>query len=215
MHPRHPADLRGLSHGFAAFAGAGGVIKVTKIGVAEAHVRTAARLFFEGGHLVPVYTLASAAREIVGSIAKKIDMETLEQGFAELFGVSDKEMFRPFVWQANFFKHADRDPYANLVFYEESVTWILFVACRDFDFIGAPLPLEARIFVLWSNARVPKISQMPLRRQKFFRHCIRLFPGIRAANFAEQKKIGLAVLQAALTDSGLREKFMSEVLSTL
>jgi hypothetical protein len=45
-------------------------IELTKIDVAEAHIRTAVRLFFEGCHPVPVYTLANAAREILTSIGK-------------------------------------------------------------------------------------------------------------------------------------------------
>ena len=47
-------------------------MKLTKIDVAEAQIRAAVRLFFEGGHPVPVYTLANAAREIVATIGEQI-----------------------------------------------------------------------------------------------------------------------------------------------
>ncbi len=47
-------------------------IELTKIGVAEAHIRTAVRLFFEGENPAPVYALANAAREIVSTIGNQV-----------------------------------------------------------------------------------------------------------------------------------------------
>jgi hypothetical protein len=38
-------------------------MKLTKIDVAEAQICAAVRMFFGGGHPVPIYTLANAARE--------------------------------------------------------------------------------------------------------------------------------------------------------
>jgi len=39
-------------------------------------------MFFEGGHPVPVYTLANAAREIITSIANRIGVTTAVQDVA-------------------------------------------------------------------------------------------------------------------------------------
>ena len=44
---------------------------LTKIDVAQALIQTAVRLFFEGAHPVPIYALASAAREIVTTLGQK------------------------------------------------------------------------------------------------------------------------------------------------
>jgi hypothetical protein len=60
-------------------------IKVTKIDVAKAHIRVAVQLFFEGEHLVPVYTLASAAREIVGSLTGRINRGGIGRNGQESF----------------------------------------------------------------------------------------------------------------------------------
>lgn len=45
---------------------------LTKLDVAEAHIKTAVRLFFEEGHPVSIYTLANAAREIVSESVSKV-----------------------------------------------------------------------------------------------------------------------------------------------
>lgn len=183
-------------------------IELTKIGVAEAHIRTAVRLFFEGENPAPVYALANAAREIVSTIGNQVGVETMEQQIAAFMGVQLKEMLYPWVRQANFLKHADRDARTKFVVYEESVIYILYLACANFDVVANGLPVEARTFMVWDHARVPKVSEMPLSLQEHYRHCIELFPGIRRAiDLAEQKKIGLAVLKTALANPMLQEQF--------
>lgn|ERR1017187_2872019 len=62
----------------AHITGAGAVTyDLTKIDVAAAHIRTAVRLFFEDSHPVPIYTLASAAREMLTFIGEKTGVETI------------------------------------------------------------------------------------------------------------------------------------------
>ena len=84
-------------------------IELTKIDVAEAHIRTAVRLFFEGCHPVPVYTLANAAREILTSIGEKTGIEVVTYSLAQRKGVTHKSLVRDVKRDANYFKHADRD----------------------------------------------------------------------------------------------------------
>ena len=84
-------------------------IELTKIDVAEAHIRTAVRLFFEGCHPVPVYTLANAAREILTSIGEKTGIQTVTYSLAKRKGVTHKSLVRDVKRDANYFKHADRD----------------------------------------------------------------------------------------------------------
>jgi hypothetical protein len=91
-------------------------MKLTKIDVAEAQIRAAVWMFFRGEHPVPVYTLANAAREIVDTVGEQIDVETVQKELAAARGVAVKELVRPLVTTANFFKHADRDADATLDF---------------------------------------------------------------------------------------------------
>ncbi len=53
------------------------ILRLNKIDVAEAHIVSAVKLFFENGHPASVYTLASAAREILTTLGDKQGVETL------------------------------------------------------------------------------------------------------------------------------------------
>ena len=99
------------------------VVELTKIDTADAQLRAAVCMFFEGGHPVPVYTLANAAREIIHTIANQTGIATVAQEWAERKGMPTKDFLRPLVSTANFFKHADRDPDAKLMFDEGLSEW--------------------------------------------------------------------------------------------
>jgi hypothetical protein len=58
----------------------------------------------------------------------------------------------------------------------------------------------------------PSISMAPLRKQELLRRAIKYFPGIRSADRAGRKRIGLTVLNQAMTDPGLRMRFKREVV---
>ena len=116
---------------------------------------------------------------------------------------------RPLVLQANFFKHADRDADAKLVLDEDHVRHMFVFAITDFREV-ANEPVETRVYRTWSIALVPKVSEWPLSAQQRIRNCIKLFPGNRrAADLAEQKKVGLACLNQALEDPTFQEKVVS------
>jgi hypothetical protein len=166
-------------------------------------------MFFEGGHPVPVYTLANAAREIVGSILNQTGVVTAAGEMAGFWGIKEKDLVRPLVLQANFFKHADRDADAKLVLDEDHVRHMFIFAINDFREV-ANEPVETRVYRIWNIALVPKVTEWPLSAQQHMRNCIKLFPGIRrAVDLAAQKKIGLACLYQALADPTFQEKLVS------
>src|SRR5438552_378750 len=107
-------------------------LSLTKIDAAEAQLRVAVRMFFEGGDLVPIYTLANAVRESVAQIGEHLEVETVQREVAKARGMEVAELTRPLRNIANFFKHADRDPTARIVFGENNVEITLFFACHDF-----------------------------------------------------------------------------------
>ena len=188
-------------------------MKVTKIDAAEAQIRAAVWMFFRGGHLVPVYTLANAAREIVAAIGDQIDAETVLRELAARRGITVKELVRPLVHTANFFKHADRDADATIEFDTYDVELTLLAACEDFGRVADGMLVEAQVFQAWMLALFPKVSKAPLRKQGTIRGTIRYFPGIRGApSRAEQKKIGLAVLERAMRDPRLEMEFKRAVV---
>jgi hypothetical protein len=187
-------------------------MELTKIGIAEAHICAAVRMFFADGHLVPVFTLANAAREIVENIGGQIDAETVQQELAAERDITVRQLIDPLIRKANFLKHADRDAAATIEIAEDDVVSTLRLACHDFGRIAGGMPIEAQVFEAWVYALAyPKVSEAPLSKQKLIRTAIAHFPGLRKADSAGRKKIGLTALQLALTNPGLRMEFKRAV----
>jgi hypothetical protein len=67
-------------------------------------------MYFENDHLVPIYALANAVREVTAGIGEHLEVETVQKELATARGVKVEELIRPLSKAANFFKHADRDP---------------------------------------------------------------------------------------------------------
>jgi hypothetical protein len=187
-------------------------LKLTKIDAAEAQIRAAVRMFFEGAHPVPIYTLANGAREIVATIGEQIDIETVQQELAAARNVTVGQLVRPLSKIAGFFKHADRDATETIEFDENDVDVVLQLACHDFGRITGGMPIEAQVFEAWiATIAFRRVSDAPLRSQHLIKAAITYFPGIRTADRARQKQIGLEVLEKALRDPTLEMKYSREV----
>jgi hypothetical protein len=190
--------------------------KLTKIDVAEALLKTAIKLFFEGDHPVPIYVLASAAREILTTVGDKVGVETILHSLAKRSGKSVKQLARDAHSFAGFFKHADRDATATLTFAETEVDAVLAMACQDFGRVTGGMPVEAQIYEVWVYALAfAKVSDAPLAGQRLIKLAIRQFPGVRTADRAEQKRIGLRVLNTLLNDPSLKMEYQTAVVNAL
>jgi hypothetical protein len=155
-------------------------LKLTKIDIAEAQIKTAVRMFFEGGHPVPAYTLANAAREIVAKIGELIGVETAHRKVEAKHG---KALEKQIVRIANFFKHADRDPRATIELNEDYLELALDLACNDFARVTGGMPVEAQVYEAWINAvAFENISDVPLRNRHLIKNAVKLFPGVREAS---------------------------------
>jgi hypothetical protein len=180
-------------------------LNLTKIDAAEAQLKAAVRMYFENNHLAPVYALANAVREVVGQIGEHLDIGTAQKEIAEARGMKVEEMIRPLSKTANFFKHANRDPAATTNLDDNDVEVVLFFACHDFGRVAGGMPIEAQVFEAWAYAAaIEKVSDAPLRRQQLIRRMIAAFPGLRrASDRAEQKRIGLEIMEQALRNKSL------------
>lgn len=67
---------------------------------------TAIRLFFENAHPVPIYLLATSAREILTTIGDKTGVETVLHSYAKKKGLTLAEAAKQAHTFAGFFKHA-------------------------------------------------------------------------------------------------------------
>jgi hypothetical protein len=189
-------------------------LRLTKVGVAEAHLISAVRLRFKGGHPASVYLLAASAREILTTIGEKVGTRTTLKGISEDTGIPLKKLVDDAHEFAAFFKHANRDPEAVLEnFGERDADLVLFIACHDFHRVAKGMPVELQVFEAWRWALAFKrVRDAPLRTQPVVRRCIRLFPGIRAASPAEQLRIGLEALERALRDPLLQMAIQRDVI---
>jgi hypothetical protein len=192
---------------------AGQTPKLTKIDAAEAQLKAAIRWYFENGHIVPVFTLANAVREVVGPIGDHLDVETVQKEIAKARGMSVPEFIRPLRKKAAFFKHADRDPSDTIELGDDDVEVALFFASHDFGRVTGGMPIEAQVFEAWFYAAgTERVSDAPIRRQPLLRKMIRAFPGLRGASArAEQKRIGLQIMERALQDKSLEMAIQREV----
>jgi hypothetical protein len=188
-------------------------VRATKIDAAEQQIKAAVRLFFEGKNLVPIYTLANAAREVVTSVGKHLEIETVQENVAKARGTTAAELIRPLVKIANFFKHADRDPAAKIAFIENDVEIALYFACHDFGRVAGGMPIEAQVYEAWVHAAATeRVSDLPFSTQKPTRQIIAAFPGLRRApDRAAQKRIGLEIMERALRDKSLEMTIKREV----
>ena len=182
-------------------------MKLTKIDVAEAHIRAAVRLFFACEHPAPVYSLTCAAREILTTVGEKLGVLTLLHEYAADHGVSLKEAIRQANIFANFMKHADRDPDAVLEgFEDDEIDPFLLIACKDFGEITGGMPIEAQVFeAWWYAAHIEKLSDAPRAMRELAKLSIPVFPiGFRSATRDAKKRMGLACLLKAQDDPALQ-----------
>jgi hypothetical protein len=190
--------------------------ELTKVDVAEALLKTAIKQFFEGDHPVPIYVLASAAREILTTVGDRIGVETVLHSLAKRSGKSVRQLAREAHSFAGFFKHADRDATETLTFAETEVDAVLAMACQDFGRVTGGMPVEVQIYQVWVYALAfARISDAPLAGQRIIKLAIKQFPGLRTANRAEQKRVGLKVLNTLRNDPSLKMKYETTVKDAL
>src|ERR1700730_9274983 len=91
---------------------------VTKLGAARQHLATAIRLWFQNGDAVSIHTLAFAAYEVIHFISINRDKYRRDLPFdSDLIKDEHRAEFNKIIRsQANFFKHADRDPDGSIEF---------------------------------------------------------------------------------------------------
>ncbi len=206
--------LISLGRAIAVSSGRDGNVKIspmgfTKIDVAEAHICTAVRLFFDDAHPIPIHTLACSAREILTTLGDKLGIDTMLQEVARIQDTTIDKVIKKAHGFAGFMKHADRDADAVLeAFSDADNDYVLWFACHDFGRITGGMPIEAQVFEAWWFATtVKKVSAGGLKRQRMVKTCIRAFPGIRTALRADQKKLGRDVLLRSSQDPTLKMQF--------
>lgn len=187
-------------------------LRLNKINVAEAHIVSAVKLYFENAHPASVYLLASAAREIMTTLGIKAGGETFLHQLSAWTGQPLEQTAKKAHAFARFFKHADKDPDAVIEFPEDEADGVLFIAGREFATVTGGMPVHAQVYEAFFLAKTwPQASQLPLRKQRLAKDLFKAFYGVRSADRLKQKRIGLGVLQNALANPSLRMEIDREI----
>lgn len=177
---------------------------LTKIDVARKQLTTAINLLFDEGDLVPIYSLATNAWEIIDALCTKEGVESLSsqtrENIKDLRDLKSDFINSPY---RNFFKHADRD--ANNVLpalQSDQVDSILYLAVEDYLRLLKKSPIEIQVFQLWYLAlNITKVSSSKFDLIKSNTESI--FPNIEKLSRSQQLSIGKSVLIEAYANDDL------------
>src|SRR5690606_12135036 len=116
-------------------------VRIDKEEVAVRQLDTAIRLLFDGGDVVSVHTLACAGTNVLRDILRSQGGEAWHDAIVASYSGLEQEIHRTLTRAQNFFKHADRDPQAELDFDESMNDETIIVATLEY---GELLRLGAR-----------------------------------------------------------------------
>jgi hypothetical protein len=142
-------------------------IKLTKLDAAQRQLRTAIRLWFNGGDPVSIHTLAYAAYEIIHVLSKRhnpsrqpliFDSLTVREEHRADFNIAVKE-------HANFFKHANKDWNDTIEFAPILTSAFLMGASAGIRLMGKRQTPEESALVLWISLHRPSWLSEPLRNR--------------------------------------------------
>jgi hypothetical protein len=180
-------------------------MKLGKEEVAVRQLDSAIRLLFDGGDVVSVHTLACAAANVLRDILKAQGGEAWQDAIIESHRGIEREIYQILARAQNFFKHADRDPEAELDFDENTNDETIIVATLEYGELlrlGAPsgramVTTPMSVFQLWYFAKDPRVllASSDDSGVQIVTAAKRLFPGLENIPRVEQLARGADVLR--------------------
>jgi hypothetical protein len=140
-------------------------LKLSKLDAAQRQFRVATRLWFTGADPVAIHTLACAAHEVVHTLFERAGLQGL---LFDADFIQDKhrsDWIRVLRRNANFLKHADRDPDAEIEFNSATNEGLLMACFSGLQRLGASLDsVEERCFHFWLRVHYPSgFGALPVR----------------------------------------------------
>lgn len=138
-------------------------ITYTKIEVAELQLRQAIHLFFSESEPVSIETLAAAANGILRGLGSHYGIRSPIHDSDYIKPEYKSEWFALLHADANYFKHADRDPLKTHLYKTNSVHFVLAEACHLYlhlafhKEIKRKLALEPLAFNMWLWLKYPNL----------------------------------------------------------
>lgn len=165
---------------------------ITKLEAAERQLNTAIRLFFDGGDVVSVHSLAVAAANVFADVAERNGSgQSWRTRMQDDTGMPMKDLKALMHEEWNFFKHADRDPDAKLSFDELLSDGFIFMAtvgCGDLK----PTSYLMQAFQIWYIAAYPKSFPAD---EPLFEDAKNLLSGLAEQSRAKQLQRGAAFIE--------------------
>lgn len=179
---------------------------LTKRVVAQRQLVAAIRLLYDGADLVPVYSLAANAWEIIDTLATRAGVDSISNQTREHIPLG-KDLKYNYINSPyrNFFKHADKDPDASVPPLKDgNVESIVFLAVEDYLRLSGMSPVEFQVYQLWYLAKnEEKLSTDAMAR--VLNDIRGKFPNIRNLARGEQLSMARSVLASAQNDSDLKK----------
>lgn len=135
---------------------------VGKLDVARRQLITAIRMFFNGDDDISVYSLICNAGDIYQSLCLRRGLgSALDTLVGQLPSFTRKTITEEVFAARNFFKHADRDPDAELEFGYNSVRGMLFMVVLDaLRLLNDDLDPAIRLYLKWFLTTAPEIAEV-------------------------------------------------------
>jgi hypothetical protein len=147
--------------------------RITKLEAAQRQLATATELYFLGLDEIAIHTLAAASYNIIRDLSKHRGAP--EMAVKDYFPttVSSSQRQQVSEWLnsfENFFKHADRDPGAEIELSPVITEAMLIDAWAQYERLGGTLPEVGKVFKLWSgnikDGTLPLVEQVTIALKK-------------------------------------------------
>ena len=147
--------------------------RITKLAAAERQLRTAIKMLFAEDDSVSIPTLVAAAHGVLGPIAKA-------KGYPGGLRVMDwdlipiklrKQVHKILTAPERFFKHADRDSHATLVFNPQVTAYLMFDCVMMCIKVTRCRFVEIPVFAAWFSEQYPDF----LRSGRIFEAARKIF----------------------------------------
>ena len=127
---------------------------INKLSAAERQIRTAVVLFFNGGDLLSVMTLAGAAEEICGNLLRRSGKKNIigvmyDEAVRQGLALTRADVYNRASRLRNALKHATAPEEDTFVFDDEAAVLMLVRAVINFQLTGAKLPGDIEHFIQW------------------------------------------------------------------
>lgn len=142
-------------------------VNISKLDAAVRQLLMSIRLFAAAGDPVSIHTLASAAQEILESLAGKAGIKSQRVEVLESIKPQYKKLVRDKLNKGkNFFKHADKDPHDTFTFNTDANDFVIWDAARLYSKLTNERVALLVVFELWIQFKHPEVFKHSVEQSK-------------------------------------------------